>query len=505
MGLLVLHAVVLLAVGSNHPDWFFGLGPNTVGSILSDCLQLVFGGLLISVSAYTARKTEGWYSRFWKLHAFAFILWSSAQAITVLFELYPAAATTGSSLQLTQNVLFCFWFIPLGLALFIDPTDRTQGFDWLLSLDFSQGVLACIAAYLYFFYLPRLQSPTDLSDAVWAPYFAGYLLIIAVFVVRGRLSASPQLRCLFSRVALVLGASCSADALYYYGHIRNSVGAWFDLLWSFLLFSHLLLPRDLSPDPYPESTMMTTAQVETPPHRFVALQLSPLLLAICTLAMSAQIAREKFGVACILVVICFVLFGVRHLVTHYRLLGVQEALRREAMHDGLTGMWRHNAILEILDRELLRAQRTNEPVSVIMADLDHFKLVNDRLGHAAGDDVLRRVARELDDAVRPYDSVGRYGGEEFLIVAPACATDAASALAERIRTRIAGLNISFNGVTQPVTISLGVVAQVSSDSEELLLLADRALYQAKARGRNRVEMATGESSRNPIPERNKES
>jgi len=496
VGLLLVHVVVLFAWGAKDPGWWlFGSGSNTMGWMLSDFIQLAFGALLICTSLLTAYRSEGWHSYFWRLHALAFVLWTTAQAIAIRVEVSQSASVNVSSFTLwTQNMLFCFWFMPLALALFFEPADQRPGFDWLLTFDFCQGVLACVAAYLYFFYLPRQESPTDLSGSVWAPYFAGYGLIVVAFAVRSRFSDSLRMRSLYGGLALVLGASSLTDAVYYYGHIATRVGAWFDLLWSSLLFAHLLLPREYSPEPHHDESQY--GQAQPPSHKFVGLQLFPLLLALCTLAMSARIAREKMGVASIVVIICFLLFGARHLVTHYRLLETQEALRREATHDGLTGLWRHKTILEILERELLRAQRTGEPVSVIMADLDHFKQVNDRLGHAAGDAVLRRVASELESVVRPYDSVGRYGGEEFLIVAPACAMEAASVLAERARTRLAEMNIQLNGVPAQVTISIGIATRNSGESEELLLSADQALYKAKANGRNRAEVAAGPFVRN---------
>ena len=489
--MLVVHAAVLFAMGSKDPGWWlFGSGSNAAGWILSDVIQLAFGVLLICTSLLTARRTDGWHRYFWRLHALAFVLWSSAQALAIRVEVIQSvSASVSSSTLWTENMLFCFWFMPLALALFLDPADQRPGFDWLLGFDFCQGVLAYVAAYLYFFYLPRQESPTDLSGSVWAPYFAGYGLIVVAFALRSRFCGSQRMRSLFGGLALVMGASCIADAGYYYGRIPTRVGAWFDLLWSALLFSHLLLPRQYTSEPYAGETL--DVEAEPPAHKFVGLQLFPLLLALCTLAMSARIAREKMGVASVVVIICFLLFGARHLVTHYRLLETQDALRREATHDGLTGLWRHKTILEILDRELFRAQRTGEPVSVIMADLDHFKLVNDRLGHAAGDVVLRHVASELESVVRPYDSVGRYGGEEFLIVAPACGPEAASVLAERARVRLEKMNIQLNGQPAQVTISMGIATQTSGDSEQLLLLADQALYQAKEKGRNRAEVATG--------------
>src|SRR4029077_1304369 len=97
---------------------------------------------------------------------------------------------------------------------------------------------------------------------------------------------------------------------------------------------------------------------------------------------------------------------------------LKDALRREASRDGLTSLWHRKASLEILDRELLRAERDRQPVGLIMIDVDHFKAINDSRGHAAGDAVLRIIASGIASTVRPYDSVGRYGGEEFLIVGP---------------------------------------------------------------------------------------
>jgi two-component system, cell cycle response regulator len=170
------------------------------------------------------------------------------------------------------------------------------------------------------------------------------------------------------------------------------------------------------------------------------------------------------------------------------LLKAQEDLRREASHDGLTGLWNRSAILEILLRELQRAERSKTPVGVILADADHFKLVNDSNGHAAGDRALRVIARQITGAIRPYDSAGRYGGEEFLIVAPGCTAAETFELAERIRNSIGScLEIPPAG-DRRVTLSLGIVASESgSGAESLLQAADKALYEAKRLGRNRVE------------------
>jgi len=462
------------------------LRENPVAPVLSDTIQLALGCLLVVNSTLIARASVGWYRHFWQLHATSFVFWCVAQGMGVYQDVHAATNFT----LWTSNLLFCFWFVPLAMALFFDSGDR-EGFDWLLALDFCQGVLACIAAYLYFFYLPRAEAATDLAHSVWAPYFVGYAIIVSAFLVRSFLSTSFQMRSLFSRLGLLLGVSGIADALYYYGRLGVNPGNWFDLFWSSLLLGNTLLPTS---EKRAVQDTEDRLQPPVPIRSFIAVQLFPLLLAVCTLVMSSRIARESLGMAAVVVLACFVCFSARLLVTHYRLLETQEALRREATHDGLTGLWGHKAILQILDRELLRSQRSGGTVSVMMADLDHFKSVNDSLGHAAGDEVLRMVARALAGAVRPYDSVGRYGGEEFLIVAPECGVDDAHMLAERVRGGIANTQISMNGRPVTVTISLGTASRRSGNAEQLLLAADQALYRAKIQGRDRVETELGRSA-----------
>ena len=127
-----------------------------------------------------------------------------------------------------------------------------------------------------------------------------------------------------------------------------------------------------------------------------------------------------------------------------------------------------------------------------MADIDHFKQVNDTYGHAAGDSVLREVAARMRAALRGYDGVGRYGGEEFLTVLPECSANGAVGIAERIREEVSERPIDSNGVTIRLSLSLGVSSSEGaseSDAESLLTFADEALYRAKAQGRNRVEVA----------------
>lgn len=186
--------------------------------------------------------------------------------------------------------------------------------------------------------------------------------------------------------------------------------------------------------------------------------------------------------------------GKRILELQEQLVSAREQLRIQATHDSLTGLFNRRAIQEALDREATRCRREKKPVGVIMADVDHFKLINDTYGHQAGDAVLQEIARRMSASLRAYDSVGRYGGEEFLVVVPGSDLAAAAELAERLRQGIAAQPVSTDSAMISVTVSLGVA--VSADQpgglDDLLRRADEALYAAKDRGRNRVETALGQ-------------
>ncbi len=169
-----------------------------------------------------------------------------------------------------------------------------------------------------------------------------------------------------------------------------------------------------------------------------------------------------------------------------RILELQDALRRQATHDGLTGLLNRNSILEKLAEEASRSARHGEPVAVLMADLDHFKSVNDTYGHLAGDAVLREAALRFKAVSRAYDAVGRYGGEEFLVVLPGCRTGDAWRQAERLREAIASTPFAIEGGELAVTSSFGLACTDTTTAAQLVRAADEALYQAKSAGRNRI-------------------
>jgi two-component system, cell cycle response regulator len=181
--------------------------------------------------------------------------------------------------------------------------------------------------------------------------------------------------------------------------------------------------------------------------------------------------------------------GARIAELQEQLIAARERLRIEATHDSLTGLLNRTAFFDGFHKEVTRARRYKTPLALIMADLDHFKAINDRHGHPIGDAVLRETARRLRGSIRASDVIGRYGGEEFIVAAPDCNMQDAMALAERFRTCICGLPIPANEGEVLVTMSLGVAATCDMDeADRLLHVADEALYRAKHAGRNKVEV-----------------
>lgn len=189
--------------------------------------------------------------------------------------------------------------------------------------------------------------------------------------------------------------------------------------------------------------------------------------------------------------------GRRIIELQNELLAARDTFRMKASHDSLTGLWNHAEILEILAHELSRAERENKYVAVIMADIDFFKKINDTHGHLAGDVVLRSTAVKMQSLTRSYDFIGRYGGEEFLVILPECGIEYAAAFAERLRRSVSGDSIDTPEGRIPVTLSFGVAASNEDrlqDVYSLVNAADKALYRAKENGRNRVEVTPAEGA-----------
>ena len=177
-----------------------------------------------------------------------------------------------------------------------------------------------------------------------------------------------------------------------------------------------------------------------------------------------------------------------------RLHQANEILEQLSITDGLTRLHNHRFFQDTLIREAKRADRTGEPLALILADIDHFKQWNDRLGHAGGDEILRRVSRVMNTQVRETDLLARYGGEEFAILLPNTPMEGAVALAQKIRSTVSETAVLLTPPSeqQPVTISLGVAAY-AGDRKKLFNDADQALYLAKDSGRDCVMAADFES------------
>jgi two-component system cell cycle response regulator len=188
--------------------------------------------------------------------------------------------------------------------------------------------------------------------------------------------------------------------------------------------------------------------------------------------------------------------GKRILTLQHELIQASEVLRYQATHDDLTGLWSRGATLHLLRCELERGLRSRSSTGVLMIDIDHFKAINDTHGHLIGDAVLKETGIRLHQVMRTYDFVGRYGGEEFLVVLSKCTLDDLQKIAERTRFAFAESPVATHAGKLTVTVSIGgVVAPNQIPVLELLSAADSALYEAKRSGRNRVVIGSWEAGK----------
>jgi diguanylate cyclase (GGDEF)-like protein len=187
--------------------------------------------------------------------------------------------------------------------------------------------------------------------------------------------------------------------------------------------------------------------------------------------------------------------GTRIVELQQQLLNTREALREQATRDYLTNLWNRSAILDRLRREMARSAREGTPFGLILADIDRFKSINDSWGHAAGDLALKEVSSRISATLRPYDSVGRYGGEEFLMILPGADLEETASLAERVREEIRSAPMVWDGVPVGLSCSFGCTSGFGSDESaaDLIRVADESLYAAKRGGRDRVVSAASTS------------
>jgi two-component system, cell cycle response regulator len=181
--------------------------------------------------------------------------------------------------------------------------------------------------------------------------------------------------------------------------------------------------------------------------------------------------------------------GARIIAMQHELIRTRDELKIQATHDNLTGLWNRATIFELLEMELAREARDLSPLGVLMIDLDDFKEINDTHGHLIGDQILAEFANRLNESVRSYDLVGRYGGDEFMIVLPKCSVEQAINLANRVVKHIEAYPIETDAGPLNISASVGVTATAGDDQvqqDHLVSRADQALYQAKKNPLDRV-------------------
>lgn len=461
LGFLLLHGILIAVAGDDADAFSF--------------FFLIGAPLMAGMVCLWRGWRDGWEG--WAALAIAMPLWAGGMAASMVSIMWLSAQGEGGG----SILLYVLYGVPLIFAL-ASPADE----PWHVRLV--DGILAVALGYLFFRYVFTQSTLTGTQDANLAAIRMlfdlenGYIAVFALI----RLLACKEGRSRDFLSTLSLYAAVYLLAAFYINHFewQTAFGLWPDLIIDlpFLLLTALALGDGAS-----------GARLRTGRHfaRIVRAG-SPLLLPATLLTVSALLLRHDASLAVAGCIVATLGYGLRSILVQLRSYDEQDRLELLSHVDGLTGVANRRRFDEALRRELVRARRQGGALALIMADIDHFKLLNDHHGHLVGDARLQDVAATLMAcARRGGDLVARYGGEEFAVLLPGADADEAVEVAERMRAAVEARGLVSPAASGVVTVSIGL-AQLDHAGEEAQALidrADKALYQAKHDGRNRIGIA----------------
>ncbi len=431
----------------------------------------------------------------WGMLSAAVFLWAAGLSLSAWEDL---SRNETQSVAGVSDLVYLLYGVPILLAISL-PAERPESalFAWIDGIQVL--MTACLVYVTLFSTFPFAQAPQPISvSLLQATYnienfaFAGFVTLR--LLARHR---DPEVRSFYQILAAFLWAYALCAA--WYNHVtialQEQTGLYdFLVVLPFLLLAVCaLLPKAQQPASVgPDTGGLLTSFIDNA---------SPVLYTYTLLAFGIAVTRTHFGWAVAAIIVALLVYGARSIMLQNRLIRSQHELRQArdqleviSLRDSLTGVANRRCFDQILAAEWDRTMRLQSSLSLLMIDIDHFKNLNDKYGHRYGDQCLTKVAGALQDSItRSSDLIARYGGEEFAAILMDTDMTGAEVVAARMQAAIYELQLrNETPLGEIITVSIGIAACIpseSSSSATLLEAADRALYQAKQRGRNRIEIA----------------
>ena len=479
---LALHALVATALPLRL-EWL-----STLGIVLAE-VAAIFASLLAAKSSGAAART------LWALLSFSILLHATAMSLDLRAEIL--GVTEGNPVPGPQIFFSTLYGVPLLLAV-----SMQFGRHALRPISIIQAFLSLATGALFYIEIFSRLTVHGSNNPEDAASMSALFLILDLFLaiaatIRALGTDNSEQRRFFYVVSVFLWANTVFPAIHNWILVRHDY-IWLDLFISAPYLILLVLIHTEPPD-------FVLKRNPNPGLRRIVQSASPIFLSLALLVLGVVVTRTHFILGLAAALMAILGYGTLNTMTQSSSMESEESLLAAARNlqelvgtDGLTGIANRRAFDHALERECATAQRGRHPVSLLMIDIDHFKLLNDSLGHPVGDSYLIQIAHTLRKALpRSDDLVARYGGEEFTVILPATDASGAAEVARKLHRAVAELHLIHPAIpTGVITVSIGCATFdgiAPPQSARLLEAADRALYLAKSCGRDRTESAAMEN------------